>query len=132
LIAASDRGVDVQVVVDWSNESHRGGITDGLMAADIQVWVDWSPAIAHSKVMIVDHHHLVVGGSFNDSAVADSRNAENGTFPRLAGTNDRTADRARDANLRQVGIRSRIAPETFVLMVDEGPDGDASAAAVTE
>ena len=79
LKAARDRGVDVQVVVDRSNESHRGGVTDGLAAAGVGVWVDWSPAIAHSKVMIVDRH-LVVGGSFNYSAAADSRNAENVTF----------------------------------------------------
>lgn len=87
LKAAHDRGVDVQVVVDRSNENHRGGVTDGLATAGIGVWVDWSPAIAHSKVMIVDRH-LVVGGSFNYSAAADSRNAENVTFtdsPAVAG-----------------------------------------------
>jgi phospholipase D len=64
LKAAHDRGIDVQVVVDRSNEGFRGGVTDGLAAAGIPVFIDWSPAIAHSKVMIVDWH-LVIGGSFN-------------------------------------------------------------------
>lgn len=79
LKAAHERGVDVQVVVDRSNERYHGGVTDALVAAGVPVFVDWSPAIAHSKVMIVDRH-LVVGGSFNYSAAADSRNAENVTF----------------------------------------------------
>jgi phosphatidylserine/phosphatidylglycerophosphate/cardiolipin synthase-like enzyme len=87
LKAAHDRGIDVQVVVDRSNEGFRGGVTDGLAAAGVPVFIDWSPAIAHSKVMIVDRH-LVIGGSFNYSAAADSRNAENVTFidsPEVAG-----------------------------------------------
>ncbi len=77
----------MQLVPDRSNERHRGGVSDGLASAGISVWVDWSPAIAHSKVMIVDRH-LVIGGSFNYSAAADSRNAENVTFidsPEVAG-----------------------------------------------
>ena len=78
LKAARARGIDVQIVVDRSNERYSG-VTDGLAAASVPVWVDWSPAIAHSKVMIVDRH-LVIGGSFNYSASADSRNAENVTF----------------------------------------------------
>jgi phosphatidylserine/phosphatidylglycerophosphate/cardiolipin synthase-like enzyme len=87
LRAAQDRGLDVQAVVDRSNERHRGGVTDKLVAAGIPVWVDWSPAIAHSKVMLVDRH-LVIGGSFNYGSAADSRNAENVTFidsPDVAG-----------------------------------------------
>ena len=79
LKAAHNRGVDVQVVVDRSNERYRGGVTDLLVSSGVPVFVDYSPAIAHSKVMIVDGH-LVVGGSFNYSAAADSRNAENVTF----------------------------------------------------
>ena len=79
LKAAHDRGVDVQVVADRSNERYRGGVTDLLVASGVPVFVDYAPAIAHSKVMIVDGH-LVVGGSFNYSAAADSRNAENVTF----------------------------------------------------
>ncbi len=58
-----------------------------MAAAGVPVFIDWSPAIAHSKVMIVDRH-LMIGGSFNYSAAADSRNAENATFidsPEVAG-----------------------------------------------
>ena len=79
LVAAHRRGVDVQVVLDRSNQHFRGGVSDSVAAAGIPVFVDWQPAIAHSKVMVVDRH-LVIGGSFNYSASADTRNAENVTF----------------------------------------------------
>ena len=87
LKAAHDRGVDVQLVLDKRNQRIQGGVTDDLVSAGILVWVDWLPALAHSKLMIVDRH-LVIGGSFNYSASADSRNAENVTFidsPEVAG-----------------------------------------------
>jgi hypothetical protein len=69
----------------------------------------------------------VIGGSFNDSASADSRNAENVTFidsPDVAGWFL--------TDLRQVGIGGGIAPEARVHMQDEGPDSDLVPAAVTK
>ena len=79
LVAAHRRGVDVQLVLDRSNQRFRGGVSESVVTAGIPVFVDWQPAIAHSKVMIIDRH-LVIGGSFNYSASANKRNAENVTF----------------------------------------------------
>jgi hypothetical protein len=69
----------------------------------------------------------VIGGSFNDSASADSRNAENVTFidsPDVAGWFL--------AELRQVAIGGGIAPKTLVLVPNEASDSNLAPAAVTE
>jgi hypothetical protein len=69
----------------------------------------------------------VIGGSFNDSASADSRNAENVTFidsPDLAGWFL--------AGLRQVGIGGGIAPEALVLVPEEGSDSNLAPSTVTK
>jgi phosphatidylserine/phosphatidylglycerophosphate/cardiolipin synthase-like enzyme len=47
--------------------------------ADIPVWIDHPPGIAHNKVIVIDRH-LVVGGSMNYTKSATDRNAENVTF----------------------------------------------------
>jgi phosphatidylserine/phosphatidylglycerophosphate/cardiolipin synthase-like enzyme len=44
--------------------------------AGIAVWVDTRVAIAHNKVMVVDGV-TVITGSFNFTAAAQNRNAEN-------------------------------------------------------
>jgi phosphatidylserine/phosphatidylglycerophosphate/cardiolipin synthase-like enzyme len=50
-----------------------------LEATGIPVWIDYEPAIAHNKVIIIDGR-LVIGGSYNYTAAAQKRNAENVTF----------------------------------------------------
>jgi phospholipase D len=47
------------------------------------VWIDHPRGIEHNKIMIIDDD-LVVGGSFNYSAAAQARNAENMTVTRSA------------------------------------------------
>ena len=47
-----------------------------LTNGGIPVWVDSKVAIAHNKVMIIDGA-VVITGSFNFTAAAQSRNAEN-------------------------------------------------------
>lgn len=75
---AAGRGVEVLVILDKSNDRKYSAAT--LLAAfDIPVWIDYLPAIAHNKVIIIDGH-LVIGGSYNYTASAASRNAENVTF----------------------------------------------------
>jgi phosphatidylserine/phosphatidylglycerophosphate/cardiolipin synthase-like enzyme len=84
LAAAKRRGVDVAVILDKTNDraaagrSSYGGATY-MAHAGVPVWVDDQVAIAHNKVMIIDRR-LVVGGSFNYTAAADTKNAENVTF----------------------------------------------------
>jgi phosphatidylserine/phosphatidylglycerophosphate/cardiolipin synthase-like enzyme len=83
LASAKRRGLDVQVVLDRSNdhsasEPRYSGAT--FMAnAGVPVWIDTHAGIAHNKLIIIDQH-LVVGGSFNFSAAAQARNVENVTF----------------------------------------------------
>ena len=72
LIDAHSRGVDVQVILD---KAHTGAARD-LFQAGIPVRVDHAHAIAHNKVMIFDRQRILTG-SFNFTAAAQSRNAEN-------------------------------------------------------
>jgi len=79
LIADRLRAVDVQVILDRSNEHRRSSGLPRIAAAGIPVFIDDRPAIAHSKIIIVDSC-LVIGGSFNYTRSAEDRNAENVTF----------------------------------------------------
>jgi phosphatidylserine/phosphatidylglycerophosphate/cardiolipin synthase-like enzyme len=86
LAAAKAQGIDVQVILDKSDDRPPTAnpprkITGARFtaAANIPTWIDDSVAIAHSKVIIIDGH-LVIGGSYNYTASAERRNAENVTF----------------------------------------------------
>ena len=81
LAAAHRRGVDVQVVLDRVNDRGRYSRATFLARAGVPVWIDRAPAIAHSKIIILDGE-TVIGGSFNYSRAADTRNAENVTVMR--------------------------------------------------
>jgi phosphatidylserine/phosphatidylglycerophosphate/cardiolipin synthase-like enzyme len=78
LVGAERRGVDVKVILDerashWRAE--REPIAR-LRGAGIEVRLDGDHAIAHNKVMIIDGA-TVLTGSFNFTAAAQFRNAEN-------------------------------------------------------
>ena len=83
LSAAKRRGVDVRVILDKSNDRngelarYSGAVY--VAHAGIPIWIDNHPAIAHNKLIIIDRR-LVIGGSYNYSASAESRDAENVTF----------------------------------------------------
>lgn len=74
---ASKRGVEVKAILDKSNDKKFSASTL-LQAYGIPVWIDYRPAIAHNKVIVVDGH-LTIGGSYNYTANAAKRNAENVT-----------------------------------------------------
>ena len=87
IVAAHQRGVVVSVVVDkrnlpskttgkYSSAIWAATKVPALIAAGIQVLVDSSPTIAHSKIIIVDGAEVVTG-SFNFSHAAQTTNAEN-------------------------------------------------------
>jgi phosphatidylserine/phosphatidylglycerophosphate/cardiolipin synthase-like enzyme len=81
LVAAHRRGVEVLVTADREQTATGAGnrIRD-LAAAGIPVWLETRYAAAHSKVMIIDagtREPAVVTGSFNWTAGAQRRNAEN-------------------------------------------------------
>lgn len=81
LAQAKNRGVDVRVILDKSNdrsssnESRYSGATY-MVNAGVPVWVDYKPAIAHNKIMIIDGREVITG-SFNFTYSAQHRNAEN-------------------------------------------------------
>ena len=76
LVEAHKRGVDVKVILDKSNQSKRYSGATYVSNAGIPVWIDYRPAIAHNKVMIMDQRNVITG-SFNFTASAQKRNAEN-------------------------------------------------------
>lgn len=76
LAAAQARGVAVRVILDKSQRTERYSGADFIAHAGIPVVIDEQPAIAHSKVMVIDSA-VVITGSFNFTSSAESRNVEN-------------------------------------------------------
>ena len=79
LVAAKERGVDVAVILDRSDErgSHVG--IAAMQAAGVPVWIDTPPGIAHMKAMVIDQRR-VIAGSFNFTNSAQRRNVEDVLF----------------------------------------------------
>ena len=77
LLAARKRGLEVDVVADAS-QSASGGLPHlkALQRSGVRVWLDGAHAAAHDKVIILDGE-AVLTGSYNFTASAQSRNAEN-------------------------------------------------------
>lgn len=76
LARAEDRGVDVEVIADKSNDRGRYSGASYMRNHGVPVWIDDSVRIAHNKVMIFDRKSVLTG-SFNFSAAAQKDNAEN-------------------------------------------------------
>lgn len=76
---AIGRGVAVRAVLDRTNAAKRYGSAEYLRMAGAEVWIDDAVSIAHNKVIVIDWHE-VIGGSFNYTRAAQTRNAENVTF----------------------------------------------------
>jgi phosphatidylserine/phosphatidylglycerophosphate/cardiolipin synthase-like enzyme len=80
LIRAERRGVDVRVILDRSDVRNLGSASsvgaEAMANANIPVFIDLVTGIAHNKVIIVDRH-IVLTGSYNFTAAAEARNAEN-------------------------------------------------------
>lgn len=74
--AARKRGVNVRAVLDRSQPTARGNRIKELLDSGVEVRIDATHPIMHSKVIIIDNQ-TVITGSFNFSATAESRNAEN-------------------------------------------------------
>jgi phosphatidylserine/phosphatidylglycerophosphate/cardiolipin synthase-like enzyme len=76
LVEAHNRGVEIQVILDASQETEKYSSADFLVHAGIPTLVDHQHAIAHNKVMILDGA-TVITGSFNFTKAAEEHNAEN-------------------------------------------------------
>ncbi len=80
VIAAKRRGVKIVVLLDKSNVTSQYSIATTLSHYHIPFMIDYHPAIAHNKVMIIDAgtpNATVITGSFNFTRSAQKRNAEN-------------------------------------------------------
>jgi phosphatidylserine/phosphatidylglycerophosphate/cardiolipin synthase-like enzyme len=76
LLNASKRGVEVKIVADEKSNSGKYSATRYLANNKIQVKLDGNYPIFHHKFMIIDGSTLETG-SFNYSAAATNKNAEN-------------------------------------------------------
>lgn len=79
LVRAKTRGVSIIVLADKSQKRQRYTQISALKRAGISVYIDYKPAIAHNKIIIIDSL-TVIGGSYNFSSSAENRNAENVTI----------------------------------------------------
>ena len=78
LAQARRRGVDVRIILDKGalGQEREEAAAETLATAGVPVLVDGVHAIAHNKVMVIDGT-TVLTGSFNFTAAAQNRNAEN-------------------------------------------------------
>ncbi len=76
LINAHNRGVNVRMVIDSKQPPHHYKAFQDVVAAGIPVRVDDHYAIMHNKYLVIDHT-IIETGSFNYTAAAERRNAEN-------------------------------------------------------
>lgn len=76
LVDARQRGVVIEAVLDKSQRTEKYSGATFLANAGIPVWIDAAHAIAHNKVMVIDHRRVVTG-SFNFTKAAEEKNAEN-------------------------------------------------------
>lgn len=76
LIRAKKRGIDIRVILDESQVSSKYSVINELFRQKIPIYIDYKPAIAHNKIIIVDDSKVITG-SFNFTYAAESRNTEN-------------------------------------------------------
>ena len=76
LIASHERGVTIRVVLDKSHAARRYPAVEALHEAGIAIRINHHYAIMHNKYLIIDDV-TVETGSFNFTANAERRNAEN-------------------------------------------------------
>lgn len=76
LINAHNRGVEIQIVLDKSQQAVKYSTFNELKRNNIPVRINSKYAIMHNKFMIIDGDILQTG-SFNYTEAAENRNAEN-------------------------------------------------------
>lgn len=88
LIKAFKKGVDIKVVLDKSNNTGKYSAAVFLANAGIPTRINYKYAIMHNKFMVIDGV-TVETGSFNYTAAAEDKNAENvlilKNYPDIAG-----------------------------------------------
>ena len=64
------------MILDKSQKTQRYSASTFLTHAGIPTYIDYKPAIAHNKIMIIDQTEVITG-SFNYTSAAQTKNAEN-------------------------------------------------------
>ena len=75
LVDARNRGIDVKIILDKGQVTAKYSVTTFFNNHGINPSIDYKPAIAHNKIMIIDD--AVITGSFNFTKAAQEKNAEN-------------------------------------------------------
>jgi phosphatidylserine/phosphatidylglycerophosphate/cardiolipin synthase-like enzyme len=75
LVAAHERGVKVEILLDKSHLTSQYTSGPFVAKAGIPVKIDSAHDIAHNKIMIIDGE-IVITGSFNFTKSAEDKNAE--------------------------------------------------------
>jgi len=76
LVDAHKRGVQVEVILDRSQQREKYSSADFIAHAGIPTYIDSQHSIAHNKVIVIDGQ-IVITGSFNFTKAAQEKNAEN-------------------------------------------------------
>lgn len=76
LVDVKNKHVTVQILLDKSDETVKNSQLFHMEVEHVPVWIDNKHAIAHNKLIIIDHK-LVITGSFNFTVAAENSNAEN-------------------------------------------------------
>jgi phosphatidylserine/phosphatidylglycerophosphate/cardiolipin synthase-like enzyme len=76
LVNAQRRGLNVQIILDRGQKTEKYSEADFTLHAGIPTYIDYSHAIAHNKVIVIDGK-VVLTGSFNFTKGAEEKNAEN-------------------------------------------------------
>jgi phosphatidylserine/phosphatidylglycerophosphate/cardiolipin synthase-like enzyme len=76
LVNAKKRAVNVEAILDKSQKTAKYTFATFLANMKIPTYIDAQHAIAHNKIIIIDKE-TVITGSFNFTAAAEDKNAEN-------------------------------------------------------
>jgi phosphatidylserine/phosphatidylglycerophosphate/cardiolipin synthase-like enzyme len=118
LRAAAARGVKVEAILDRVNARKRTASATYLSLAAADVWIDDAVSIAHNKIMIIDGDE-VIGGSFNYTKSAQTRNAENVTFldgQEIAAAFERNWEARRAAATKLYPVEAPTTPDGSALL----------------
>ncbi len=75
LVAARQRGVKVEVILDRKQAGSRSSIANTMTSARIRTLIDGAHAIADNRAMVIDSQ-VILTGSFNFTTAAEHQNAE--------------------------------------------------------
>jgi len=76
LVEAKQRGVNVKIILDKSQVKAKYTSAKYFENNGLNPEIDYKPAIAHNKIMVIDNE-TVITGSFNFTKAAEEKNTEN-------------------------------------------------------